>query len=309
MSNSTRLALRTRLRRLLNDVDDEHFSDAVLNELIDESYNEWVRRFMDDNPRFGRQTMLTTYPGGYVQVILCDGYLDYDALTVDFSEGTVLTGAISGATATILMDEGFAGATGRLWLTGVDRDFQDGENITDADGGSADADGELATVCDVQSMPRISKILSVTQYMSDGSLVELYEAASMDQFLGKHSINDRASPNQWYFDHDIIAYSGVVFDKQVLMLRPIPDSDVTLAIFIQPETDGLESDTATTGLPNYVEKPVVYQAAIAARLTEENPNTKGLEKMFAMSEDAYINAVDRYVTGPEQIVYDENLVW
>lgn len=66
----------------------------------------------------------------------------YDAQTAPFTEGSVLTGGTSGATATIYKDTD-AGATGELLLTGVTGGpFDDNETITDADGGSATADGD-----------------------------------------------------------------------------------------------------------------------------------------------------------------------
>lgn len=65
----------------------------------------------------------------------------YDAQTAAFTEGAVLTGGTSGATATIYRDTD-AGTTGELWLTGVvGGPFTDNETITDADGGSATANG------------------------------------------------------------------------------------------------------------------------------------------------------------------------
>lgn len=66
--------------------------------------------------------------------------LDYDAETAAFTEGEILTGGTSSATGTIwrVVDDG---ATGSLYLTDVTGTFQDDETITDAEGGSATANG------------------------------------------------------------------------------------------------------------------------------------------------------------------------
>ena len=295
---------------MLNDVDDEHFSDAILNELIQEAYDEWFRRFADDNPRFARETLVTTYLGGYTRTILCQGYLDYDNLTADFSELETVTGAITGNTATIIQDKPGAGTTGRLFLNGADGEFQDDEGLSDGAGGAADADGTLVDICGGDEVPRISKILSVTQYR-DGELIELAESPSLDEHLGGLTTSTESNyPLSWYYDHETEGSStGAVNDKQVILLRPIPSSNLTLYVMIQREPPTLSADTSTTGLPSFVERPMIYQAAIAARESEESPNTRGLDKMLAKAEDSYVNAVDRYVTGPERIVYDEDLVW
>lgn len=70
--------------------------------------------------------------------------LDYDAETVAFTEGELLTGGTSGATGTIwrVVDDGTEGS---LYLTAVSGTFEDDETITDAEGGSATADGAPAS--------------------------------------------------------------------------------------------------------------------------------------------------------------------
>lgn len=70
--------------------------------------------------------------------------LDYDAETSPFTEGLVLTGGTSGATANIdhLEDNG---TTGTMTLGNVSGTFTDGETITDSSTGSADADGASFT--------------------------------------------------------------------------------------------------------------------------------------------------------------------
>ncbi len=69
--------------------------------------------------------------------------LNYDAETVPFTAGTVLTGGTSGATATIIRVTD-NGTTGTLLIGNVTGGpFQNNETITDADGGSATADGVI----------------------------------------------------------------------------------------------------------------------------------------------------------------------
>ena len=70
--------------------------------------------------------------------------LDYDAQTVNFTAGYVLTGGTSGATATISADSD-DGATGHLSLHTVTGTFEDDETIIGASGGSAIVNGSLTT--------------------------------------------------------------------------------------------------------------------------------------------------------------------
>lgn len=70
--------------------------------------------------------------------------LAYDTQTGNFTKGNTLTGATSGATATIQNDSD-SGATGTLTLVDIIGDFVDNEIITDGAGGSATANGTLTT--------------------------------------------------------------------------------------------------------------------------------------------------------------------
>lgn len=71
--------------------------------------------------------------------------LDYDAQTVNFTPGDVLTGGTSAATAIIVIDDD-SGTTGTLVLRKLSGTFVDNEVITDASGGSADADGTTVSL-------------------------------------------------------------------------------------------------------------------------------------------------------------------
>ncbi|HEY8343314.1 MAG TPA: hypothetical protein VIK75_10050 [Calditerricola sp.] len=66
--------------------------------------------------------------------------LAYDSGTAAFTVGETLTGGTSGATAKIYKIVG-DDASGTLWLTDIDGEFEDDETITDPEGGEATADG------------------------------------------------------------------------------------------------------------------------------------------------------------------------
>lgn len=80
--------------------------------------------------------------------------LAYDAQTANFTTGKTLTGATSGATATILQDSD-SGATGTLTLGNVSGTFTDNEIITDTVTGSATVNGSLTwAAAELTSAPR-----------------------------------------------------------------------------------------------------------------------------------------------------------
>lgn len=70
--------------------------------------------------------------------------LAFNLQTVNFTAGSVVTGATSGATARISAVVQSAGS-GTLTLGDIDGTFLDGEVITDADGGDAHVDGTIST--------------------------------------------------------------------------------------------------------------------------------------------------------------------
>ena len=71
--------------------------------------------------------------------------LDYDAQSVNFTLGEILTGTTSGATALIIADAD-SGAVGTLTLRDIDGTFETNETITDGLGGTALADGVVTDV-------------------------------------------------------------------------------------------------------------------------------------------------------------------
>ncbi|MBG7616463.1 hypothetical protein IWC96_14390 [Brevundimonas sp. BAL450] len=70
--------------------------------------------------------------------------IDYDAQTAAFTPGAIVTGATSGASAYIVVDED-AGTTGTLRLKLVLGTFTDNEVITDSAGGAAVVNGSMAS--------------------------------------------------------------------------------------------------------------------------------------------------------------------
>ena len=86
--------------------------------------------------------------GNIFEDVWCGGTLynfNYDAQTSNFTAGLTLTGATSGATAMIVIDDD-NGATGTLLIRKIDGIFQDGEIITDSSTGSATADGLVVKI-------------------------------------------------------------------------------------------------------------------------------------------------------------------
>lgn len=87
-----------------------------------------------------KQRMMVVNNSTVYQSSIPLAHLDYDAQSANFTIGATLTGATSGATATILHDTD-SGTTGTLKLGSVKGIFQNDEIITDEDGGSATANG------------------------------------------------------------------------------------------------------------------------------------------------------------------------
>jgi len=123
--------------------------------------------------------------------------LDYDAQTVAFTEGAILTGGTSGATGTIVKvipnpepDE----LTGTLWLKDVTGDpFTDDETITDdgPDTGSADANGAGAIAVPGMDFGSLTS--------ADMSFVWVYK--------NRLWFAEKDTMNAWYLD-DVDAVGG-----------------------------------------------------------------------------------------------------
>jgi hypothetical protein len=118
--------------------------------------------------------------------------LPYDAEVTGFTEGALLTGGTSGATATI-----YRALEGELWLTGVaDGPFEDNETITDDEGGEATADGAGEIAAPGAEFPD-----GLTS--ADMSYVWIYK--NRPWFAQKNSMN------AWYLEVDSIGGEATVF--------------------------------------------------------------------------------------------------
>lgn len=99
--------------------------------------------------------------------------LGYDAQTVNFTVGAILTGATSGCQARIIGDSD-SGVTGTLTVRsivkGANGEFIDNEAITDSSGGAATANGTL-------SNPAVSLLGSSTSLRTDREDVSAWAAA------------------------------------------------------------------------------------------------------------------------------------
>ena len=96
--------------------------------------------------RYLRDKTLITSSTGYIPT---EQSLGYDQLTVAFTEGEILTGGGSGATG-LIKEVSQAGLEGTLTLIQISGAFVDDETITDAEGGSAKANGVLSTAVDYE---------------------------------------------------------------------------------------------------------------------------------------------------------------
>lgn len=89
--------------------------------------------------------------------------LNFDAQTVNFVVGGVLTGGTSGATATIVKNID-AGSTGTLWIRVTAGTFQDNEIITGSLGGSATANGVISALAAAITGATTSTLVHVWSY-------------------------------------------------------------------------------------------------------------------------------------------------
>lgn len=98
-----------------------------------------VNNSTDDWPQLYDGTNFTPITGVQVHE------LPYDALTGAFTRGLVVTGAPSGATATIVGTRETTSTTGVLYVTGITGTFADNDALTDTSTGSATEDGVTST--------------------------------------------------------------------------------------------------------------------------------------------------------------------
>src|SRR5262249_18396491 len=112
--------------------------------------------------------------------------LNYDAQTVNFTVGSILTGGTSGAKARIVKDTD-AGSTGTLQLAmHTATDFVDNETITDAAGGSA-----TANLAPTKVGPWYTGVVRyrVDWQASAGAIGYNWTASGQDRSKDSHAIN------------------------------------------------------------------------------------------------------------------------
>jgi len=144
----------------------------------------------DDGFIFDGSTFYPNVAGGVKRLL-------YEAETSAFTEGALLSGGLSGATADIykVIDNG---ATGELWLTNVaGGPFDDGEAITDTEGGAAVANG-ASTV----ASPGVNFTSGATT--ADMSFVWVYK--------NRLWFAEKDTMNAWYLDQvDSIGGNAAIF--------------------------------------------------------------------------------------------------
>lgn len=119
--------------------------------------------------------------------------LNYDAETVPFVVGGVLTGGTSAATGTIFKVTELTGTTGTVYLTGITGTFQNNETITGSLGGSATSDG----VGTIVTGTNYSFPVGVALTTADLSYVWAYKTRLW--FIQRNSLD------AWYLDVDQIS--------------------------------------------------------------------------------------------------------
>ena len=100
--------------------------------------------------------------------------------------------------------------------------------------------------------------------------------------------------------------SGVFTDTCKVYLSPKPSSDRSLVIHLQLAPEEMTADTHTTGMPDFVERCVVLQAAIYARVQEESPHSF-LDKELEKAKVAMQKNIRPLKRGPGRVRYDPSL--
>ena len=300
MSNSSLSTLRTRIKRLLNAVEDDFWTDPVLNELIQNKYDLWYRKYSDVNPAFGTTHLTMTYNSSLEKEICCWGKIGYDVSGgAAFVVNEVVTGGTSGATATVVYAD--TGDTGSYWLKTVVGTFQDAEPITGDVAGDGDTTSTLVSILG-EDFPEVDEIKTIF-IDSDGAYIPLEAASSYDTFFRwGHSTAISGTPYWYLFEKKPEIVSGVQVVVSKLYLRDIPGSATTLKLVVKSESQTLSSDTYTTGLPSIVEACLVYDVCADARLMEEKPEQVNLFRNLLMASE---NEFNRYCEKYGQEVFFE----
>ena len=302
MSNSTRTTLRTRVQRLLNATTDPFWSPAVLNELIQNSFDKYFRNWSNLNDRFGVREFTMTYGAALDKDIVCNGKLLVDDAT-GFYVGELVTDGTSSAYGTVLKKS----AT-YLWLSKVDGTFGATNTIT---GGTSANTATVGTgaLTDIlgENIPEICRIKTcLLKLTSSTEYVELVEAPYLTDMLRGSYDSYTQDPDTFYFNKEITAVSdmsGAALEVPVLYLRPVPTGSVTLRLHVQVEPHALSADTSSTGLPDFIEACIVYDAAVQARIVEENTSQVSmLSNLLTQAEAKMYKLANRYVSGGDELI-------
>ncbi len=132
--------------------------------------------------------------------------LDYKNKTTEFTGNKILTGATSGATAVLLQNiAGTPTTSGTLTLMNISGEFQDGEIITDSEGGSATVDGDLRyQIAEIAGSPR-AKIL----FIHDDRLFAGNTSSNKTELLWSNKYSGSSVPFcSWYPTYYLSYYGG-----------------------------------------------------------------------------------------------------
>jgi hypothetical protein len=196
---------------------------------------------------FGSETLIGTVAGSnaggaayynnYIYIFGTGNTLAFNNQTVNFTVGSLLTGATSGATATIKAQVD-SGATGTLQLGNITGTFQNGETITDAAGGSAKASSIVTGTSDVARYGPLDNVPTITNAWWGGQGLTLLSNPTYP------SIRNVTMPNHWAWVHiDNVLYfcdfpSGTIAPGQGIINR------------ISTQKGSFEGDTNNTTVPS-----------------------------------------------------------
>ena len=91
---------------------------------------------------------------------------------------------------------------------------------------------------------------------------------------------------RFWFEKTEADTDGVITITQRIWLGPRPTINRELEVFYQAGPQALTDDTYTTGLPDFVERPLLYYAAILCRTIEEPPPGGAIQNLRALLDDA-----------------------
>jgi hypothetical protein len=314
VSNSARSAIRTRVRRLLNEqtATDSFWTDADLNDFIDTAHQNYYRRVTDQSGRHGRQ---------YCEFINYGNYRDRLDFTGDTSGnmigGTVIAGHTSAATAVVVCVVNDTTSSGTAVLSQVVGTFGAAEQIdvvggTNTAGTTAGAN-YLADYFDFDSGLEIEQIIACEDYTSESPGVELTPCTTyrevmvlQEQLVGVDPNYTNGEAFRFFFEKAEKNISGSIFIRERMYLAPVAKSERKIRLHVLTGPAAMSSDTLTTGLPDYAEACMVLDAAIQARMMEESPAGASLGVLTARLEKAemeLLRHVKNYTRGPSQVQF------